>query len=149
MHTLASMVEFPKDFDLFVAEMPVSNVLEFLENGVFGRSAWDDFGFAHNAVGDLCNTAGAIEILESWSPLPERVKHAKIVNPVLVVTAETDERVEPGQAYAMAVALGRADITKPVFLQVEQNGGHEALTSAAVVTFIARCFDIKALRKLA
>jgi prolyl oligopeptidase len=145
LHTLASMVEFPKDFDLFVAEMPVSNTLEFLENGVFGRSAWDDFGFAHNRVGDLRRTDEAIETLQSWSPSR---KSFEPINPVLVVTAETDERVEPAQAYAMAVALARGDVRRPVFLQVEQNDGHAALTTAGVLTFIARHFDIKALDPL-
>jgi prolyl oligopeptidase len=143
LHTLASMVEFPKDFDLFVAEMPVSNTLEFLENGVFGRSAWDDFGFAHNGVGDLRRTDEAIETLRSWSPSR---KSFEPITPVLLVTAETDERVEPAQAYAMAVSLARGDVdNQPVFLQVEQSDGHEALTTVGVLTFIARHFEIKTL----
>ena len=57
-------------FDLFVAEMPVSDVVEFLENGVFGRSAWDDFGFPHNAAGDLQKTNAGIDALKRWSPNP-------------------------------------------------------------------------------
>ena len=68
------MVASPDDFDLFVAEMPVTNVLAFLENGPFGRSAWDDFGLAHNADGDLQTTPEAIKTLESWSPVQNASK---------------------------------------------------------------------------
>src|SRR4030095_15009814 len=96
MHTLASMATFPKDFDLFVAEMPVSDVVEFLENGVFGRSAWDDFGFPHNVAGDLRKTPKEIDALKSWSPKQQGLE---LVKPVLIVTAEADERVEPTQAH--------------------------------------------------
>src|SRR5262249_8759344 len=45
LNSLASMVKYAEYFDLFVAEMPITDVREFLEHGVFGRSAWDDFGF--------------------------------------------------------------------------------------------------------
>jgi prolyl oligopeptidase len=140
MHTLASMARFPKAFDLFVAEMPVSDVVEFLENGVFGRSAWDDFGFAHNAAGDLRRAPGEIGVLKRWSP---RQRAVELVKPVLIVTAETDERVEPAQAYAMAVALDQRADRSLVFLRVEPTGGHEASTAVDVLTFIARHFGIE------
>jgi prolyl oligopeptidase len=145
MHTLASMARFPKDFDLYVAEMPVSDVLEFLAHGAFGRSAWDDFGFAHNAAGDLRTTSGDIDMLRSWSPVQNVSEQ---VRPVLVLTAERDERVEPVQAYAMALALQARAGTGQVFLQVEPNDGHGASTAVDALTFIARHLDIRTLSPL-
>jgi prolyl oligopeptidase len=146
MHTLASMAKSPKAFDLFVAEMPVSDVVEFLENGVFGRSAWDDFGFAHNAAGDLRKTPAEIEMLKRWSP---RQKGVELVKPVLILTADTDERVEPAQAYGMAVALHQRAGNGQVFLRVESSDdGHAASTAVDVLTFIARHFGIEALSPL-
>jgi prolyl oligopeptidase len=146
MHTLASMAKAPKAFDLFVAEMPVSDVEEFLENGVFGRSAWDDFGFAHNSAGDLRKTPEAIEALKRWSP---NQKAFDLVKPVLILTAEADERVEPAQAYAMAVALNQRANSSLVFLREEPNDGHAAFTAVDVLTLIATHFGIEALSPLA
>ena len=135
----------PKAFDLFVAEMPVSDVVEFLKNGVFGRSAWDDFGFAHNVAGDLRKTPEEIKALKRWSP---NQKGLELVKPVLILTAEADERVEPAQAYAMAVALNEQADSGLIFLREEPNDGHAASTAVDVLTFIATHFGIKALSPL-
>ena len=124
--------------------MTSGDVVEFLENGVFGRSAWDDFGFPHNVAGDLRKTPKEIDALKSWSP---NQKGLELFKPVLILTAEADERVEPAQAYAMAVALNQR-AANLVFLQEEPNDGHAASTAVDVLTFIARHFDIKALSPL-
>ena len=81
MHTLASMVQCQADADLFVAQMPVSDVPEFLDDGVFGRSAWDDFGFHHNRVGDLLPTGDGIDTVKRWSP---RQNIARLAKPLLL-----------------------------------------------------------------
>jgi len=121
------------DVDLFVAEMPVGDVLGFLEKGEFGRSAWDDFGFTHNAAGDLRRTPEELEILKKWAPT---AKAFELRNPLLIVTAANDDRVEPSQSYEMAMALHRRD-SDLVFLRTEPGGGHEAVTAADVLTFMA------------
>jgi prolyl oligopeptidase len=133
MHTLASLARSAKDVDLFVAEMPVGDVLGFLENGEFGRSAWDDFGFAHSAAGDLRRTPQELEILKKWAPTTTAFELPK---PLLIVTAANDDRVEPSQAHEMAMALHRPD-SKLVFLRTVPDGGHAAATAADVLTFIA------------
>jgi prolyl oligopeptidase len=149
MHTLASMIESADTCNLFVAEMPVTNVAEFLRDGAFGRSAWDDFGFAHNPTGDLRSTTDQFETLKNWSPI-QRVKHlVRPIAPVLLVTSRTDDRVEPDQSRRMALALqacpGMADL---VYLREESTGGHTAPTAATVATFIASKFDITELQHM-
>jgi prolyl oligopeptidase len=131
LHTLASLARSGKDVDLFVAEMPVGDVLEFLENGEFGRSAWDDFGFAHNAAGDLRRTPQELEVLKAWAPT---AKAFALQKPLLIVTAANDERVEPRQAHEMAVALHRPGSRLVFFSTVP--GGHGAATAGNVLTFI-------------
>jgi prolyl oligopeptidase PreP (S9A serine peptidase family) len=60
-----------------------------------------------------------------------------------------DERVEPAQAHAMALALqDQVGMEAPVYLRVEPNDGHTAPTAVDVLTFIAKRFGIKALRPL-
>jgi prolyl oligopeptidase PreP (S9A serine peptidase family) len=144
MHTLASMAQAQADAELFVAQMPVSDVPEFLDNGVFGRSAWDDFGFPHNRAGDLLTTADAMDIVKRWSPLQNI---PRLTKPLLLVTADKDERVEPAtQVDEMALAL--QDVQAPVYLHVQPGLGHDAPVDGAELAFIARHLGIGALHRL-
>jgi prolyl oligopeptidase len=148
MHTLASMIISPDAFNLFVAEMPVTDVVEFLENGAFGRSAWDDFGFTHNPAGDLRSTTSQVDALKGWSPAARVGDLVAPIAPVLLITSETDDRVEPEQSRQMALALARRGMAEQVYLREEPTGGHTAPTSAAVATFIASNFVITELQHM-
>ena len=148
MHTLASMIISPDAFNLFVAEMPVTDVVEFLENGAFGRSAWDDFGFTHNPAGDLRSTTSQVDALKGWSPAARVGDLVVPIAPVLLITSETDDRVEPEQSRQMALALARRGMAEQVYLREEPTGGHTAPTAAAVATFIANNFVITELQHM-
>jgi prolyl oligopeptidase len=149
LHTLASMVRFPDEFGLFVPAMAVSDVVRFLQNGRFGRYAWDDFGLPHDASGNLVVTRKDIETLKSWSPMQNLAKLEAPLKPTLLVTADGDERVEPDHAYAMVDALqARFGMDAPVYLWVEPNSGHYALTGVDELTFIAKQFGIRTLEPL-
>jgi prolyl oligopeptidase PreP (S9A serine peptidase family) len=128
---------------------PVSDVIRFLETGVFGRYAWDDFGFGHDKFGNLERTDDEIRALKSWSPMQNLAKLRAPLKPTLVVTAALDERVDPEQAYAITDALqNRFGAKAPVFLWVEPNAGHFAATEVAELSFIAKEFRVKALNPL-
>ena len=120
----------------------------FVETGAFGRSAWDDFGFPHNGGGDLLKTRGAIEALESWSPLQHIEKLEEPLKPVLILTSDTDERVEPDHAYDMTRALQQRFGDAPVYLWVEPEKGHTAPTEDKELAFVAKHFKINALRPI-
>jgi prolyl oligopeptidase len=146
LHALAAMVRSQADVDLFVAQMPVSDIPEFLDNGLFGRSAWDDFGFPHNASGDLGPTGDRIEILKGWSPRQHIAELPSPIKPVLLVTGGLDERVEPTtQVCDMALALqAQCGVNAPVHLHVQEGSGHEAAVDGADLTFIAKVLGLQA-----
>jgi prolyl oligopeptidase len=149
LHTLAAMIHSQKDFDLLVPVMPVSDVIRFLESGLFGRHAWDDFGLTHDKAGNLLRTRKEIEMLKSWSPMQNIEKLQAPIRPIIALTADTDERVEPDHAYLMTLALqARFGDRAPVYLWVQPNGGHAASTEVDELTFIAKQFDVKALKPL-
>jgi prolyl oligopeptidase PreP (S9A serine peptidase family) len=143
------MIESPDASNLVVAEMPVTDVVEFLENGAFGRSAWDDFGFTHNEAGDLRSTTSQVEMLRKWSPAQRATHLMRPVGPVLLVTSRTDDRVEPDQSRGMARALqARPDMAERVYLHEEPTGGHTVNVAATVATFIASSLGIAELRPM-
>ncbi len=152
MHTLAAMVEAPQAIDLFVAEMPVSDPPGFLENGVFGRSAWDDFGFRHNAAGDLQQSPQDMEVLQAWSPahhVAELRSRQMLLKPLLLATGRLDDRVEPYQTYGMAAELQEHyGPDAPVFLAERSDEAHSARTHVDVLTFIAAQLNIRQLTPL-
>jgi len=142
-------VHFQNDFGLFVPAMPVSDVVRFLDTGLFGRHAWDDFGLAHDKAGNLLKKPGEIEMLNSWSPMQNLDELKAPLKPVLIVTATRDERVEPDQAYAMTDALQkRFGMDAPVFLWAQPDAGHFAPTAVEELAFIAKHFRVKALSPL-
>jgi pimeloyl-ACP methyl ester carboxylesterase len=106
------------------------------------------FCFAHSKR-DLRPTGDGIETLNRWSPR----KHHRLdslTKPLLLVTADRDERVEPDpQVYEMALALqARCGMNAPIYLHVEPGVGHDAPVDGAELTFIAEHLDIRALNPL-
>lgn len=146
LHALASLVRTQPDYDLVVASLPVTDIIHFLENGVFGKSAWDDFGLAHNEAGDLVKASEEIAVLKSWSPIePDNLARLQEpIQPILMLTSDTDDRVEPEHAYVMTRALRERFMNAPVYLWAEQGIGHRVVgMEDKEITFIAAHFDIE------
>jgi len=149
MHALAAMTHAQAAYDVVVPAVPVTDTIQFLETERFGRSVWDDFGLSHNDNGDFLKTPEEIATLKMWSPLQNIALLRDPVKPTLLLTADTDERVEPAQTVRMAKALQEQfGLDAPVYLWVEPSAGHAASTGVDELTFIAKQLDIAALKPL-
>ena len=149
MHTLAAMVHFPDEFGGFTPTVPSADVPDFLTRGLFGQYAADDFGFHRNAeTGDLDRWDADLEKTKEWSPLQNlwRLKQPK---PVIVFTADTDERVGTQQAIKVTHALQRQfGEGAPVFFWEQSHNGHNARAEYAdELKFIAKIYDLKSWKK--
>ncbi len=115
----ASLVQRPDLFGAVVCRVPVADMLRYHLFTV-GRFWIPEYGCA--------DVADEFAYLHRYSPY-HQVKDGKAYPPVLVMTADTDDRVAPGMAKKFAARLQSAVSAVdagPILLRVETRAGHGA-----------------------
>jgi prolyl oligopeptidase len=143
--------------ELFGAAVPEVGVMDMLRYHQFTIGwAWaSDYGTADNAE--------EFKALLAYSPL-HNVKRGKPYPPVLVMTADHDDRVVPAHSFKYAAVmqnamqdaanettLGRAGKSGPVLIRIETKAGHGAGTPTSkiieersdVLAFMANALGMK------
>ncbi|MBN2498476.1 MAG: S9 family peptidase [Deltaproteobacteria bacterium] len=114
--TAACMLQRPELFGAVVSAVPVIDMLRYHKFTV-GRFWVSDYGNAEQSKAQF-------DFLRAYSPL-HNVEQGKVYPPVLITTADTDDRVVPAHGKKFAAALQqKADPTHPVLLRVETKAGH-------------------------
>jgi prolyl oligopeptidase len=104
--------------DLFAAALPVVGVMDMLRFNRFtaGRYWIDDYGDPGKAED--------FKILRTYSPY-HNIKSGKDYPAIMVMTADTDDRVVPGHSFKYAAALQAASVgNKPHLIRIETRAGH-------------------------
>ena len=104
--------------DLFAAAIPIVGVMDMLRFDQFtaGRYWVDDYGSPADEE--------AFRILHAYSPY-HNIKCGSAYPAVLVVTADTDDRVVPGHSFKYIAALQHAKAgDKPHLIRIETRAGH-------------------------
>jgi prolyl oligopeptidase len=139
--TAACMLQRPELFGAVVCGVPVTDMLRY-HKFTIGRYWAPDFGNAEASREEF-------EYLYAYSPL-HNVKSGVEYPPILVTTADTDDRVVPSHAKKFVATLqGQAWGKNPILLRVETKAGHgsgkpttkriEALTD--VYAFLFKILD--------
>jgi prolyl oligopeptidase len=106
--------------DLFAAANPAVGVMDMLRFHKFtaGRYWVDDYGDPE--------VEADYRILRAYSPY-HNIKNGVAYPPILVTTADTDDRVVPGHSFKYAAALQAADNgDAPHLIRIETRAGHGA-----------------------
>ncbi len=106
--------------DLFAAAVPQVGVMDMLRFDRFtaGRYWVDDYGYPDREAD--------FRVLRGYSPY-HNIKPGTAYPPVLVTTADTDDRVVPGHSFKYTAALQAADPAgKPHLIRIESRAGHGA-----------------------
>jgi prolyl oligopeptidase len=115
--TGAVMVQRPELFGAVVCRVPVVDMLRYHLFTV-GRFWVSEYGSSDDPK--------QFEYLYEYSPL-HRVRDGVAYPPILITTADTDDRVSPGMAKKFAARLQAADADEtPVLIRVETRAGHGA-----------------------
>lgn len=115
--TAAVMVQRPNLFGAVVCRVPVADMLRYHLFTV-GRFWISEYGSADDP--------GQFPYLYAYSPL-HNVKDGVAYPPILITTADTDDRVSPGMAKKFAARLQAAAADGcPVLIRVETRAGHGA-----------------------
>jgi prolyl oligopeptidase len=115
--TGAVMVQRPELFGAVVCRVPVVDMLRYHLFTV-GRFWVSEYGSSDDPK--------QFEYLYDYSPL-HRVRDGVAYPPILITTADTDDRVSPGMAKKFAARLQAADADDtPVLIRVETQAGHGA-----------------------
>jgi prolyl oligopeptidase len=115
--TGAVMVQQPELFGAVVCRVPVVDMLRYHLFTV-GRFWVSEYGSSDDPK--------QFEYLYQYSPL-HRVRDGVAYPPILITTADTDDRVSPGMAKKFAARLQAADgDDTPVLIRVETKAGHGA-----------------------
>ena len=114
--TAACMLQRPELFGAVVSVVPVTDMLRYTEFTV-GRFWVSDYG---NAKKDPAH----FKFLYAYSPL-HNVQSGTVYPPLLMTTAEGDDRVVPAHAYKFMAEVQQADGGEhPLLLRVEGKAGH-------------------------
>jgi prolyl oligopeptidase len=114
--TAAVMVQRPDLFGAVVCRVPVADMLRYHRFTV-GRFWISEYGSADDAA--------QFPFLYRYSPL-HNVVDGTAYPPILITTADTDDRVAPGMAKKFAARLQAAGHGGPVLIRVETKAGHGA-----------------------
>jgi prolyl oligopeptidase len=114
--TAAVMVQRPDLFGAVVCRVPVADMLSYHRFTV-GRFWISEYGSADDA--------SQFPFLYKYSPL-HNVVDGTDYPPILITTADTDDRVSPGMAKKFAARLQAAGHPAPVLIRVETKAGHGA-----------------------
>ncbi|MFC0301994.1 prolyl oligopeptidase family protein [Virgibacillus soli] len=111
----ACMVQRPDLFGAVICRVPVIDMLRY-HKFTIGRYWIPEFGSAENPE--------HFPFLYAYSPL-HNVQDGEQYPPVLIATAESDDRVVPGHALKFAATLNeKADPNTRVVLRLEEKAGH-------------------------
>ena len=114
--TAAVMVQRPDLLGAVVCRVPVADMLRYHRFTV-GRFWISEYGSADDPA--------QFPFLYKYSPL-HNVVDGTPYPPILITTADTDDRVSPGMAKKFAARLQAAGHDAPVLLRVETKAGHGA-----------------------
>jgi len=114
--TAAVMVQRPDLFGAVVCRVPVADMLRYHRFTV-GRFWISEYGSADDPQ--------QFPFLFRYSPL-HNVIDGTPYPPILITTADTDDRVSPGMAKKFAARLQAAGHAAPVLIRVETKAGHGA-----------------------
>lgn len=114
--TAAVMVQRPDRFGAVVCRVPVADMLRYHRFTV-GRFWMSEYGSADDPE--------QFPYLYKYSPL-HNVRDGVAYPPILITTADTDDRVSPGMAKKFAARLQAAGHEAPVLIRVETKAGHGA-----------------------
>ena len=114
--TAAVMVQRPDLFGAVVCRVPVADMLRYHLFTV-GRFWISEYGSADDP--------SQFPYLYKYSPL-HNVSDGTSYPPILITTADTDDRVSPGMAKKFAARLQAAGHAAPVLIRVETKAGHGA-----------------------
>jgi prolyl oligopeptidase len=114
--TAAVMVQRPDLFGAVVCRVPVADMLRYHRFTV-GRFWISEYGSADDP--------SQFPFLYRYSPL-HHVVDGTPYPPILITTADTDDRVSPGMAKKFAARLQAAGHSAPVLIRVETKAGHGA-----------------------
>jgi len=106
--------------ELFGAAIPAVGVMDMLRfhNFTAGRFWTDDYGSSDNPE--------EFEALVKYSPY-HNIKKGTDYPAIMITTADTDDRVEPGHSFKYAAALQEAQAGgEPVLIRIETRAGHGA-----------------------
>lgn len=113
--------------DLFSAVLCAVPLLDMVRYHLFGSGkTWiSEYGSAGNEE--------QFRVLYGYSPY-HHVKEGTKYPPVLLLSADSDDRVDPMHARKFAAALQKASVGGPILLRIERNAGHGGadLVKAAV-----------------
>jgi len=111
----ACMVQRPDFFGAVLCQVPVTDMLRYHKFTV-GRYWVPEFGNAEAS-------ADQFKTLHAYSPL-HNVRAGVNYPPILVTTADTDDRVVPSHGRKFVAALQRAGGKNPVLLRTDIRAGH-------------------------
>jgi prolyl oligopeptidase len=111
---LATMLQRPELFGAVVSGVPVADMLRF-KHFTFGSNWTSEYG-------DPANEAD-FKAMIAYSPV-HNVRRGVKYPPLLILTADNDERVVPAHAYKIAAAIQREAPDAEVYMKVEQRAGH-------------------------
>jgi len=139
--TAAVMVQRPDLFGAVVCRVPVADMLRYHRFTV-GRFWISEYGSADDP--------SQFPFLYKYSPL-HNVVDGTAYPPILITTADTDDRVSPGMAKKFAARLQAAGHSAPVLIRVETKAGHGAgkplsktiEEDADIFTFVFKHLDLE------
>jgi prolyl oligopeptidase len=114
--TAAVMLQRPDLFGAVLCRVPVADMLRYHRFTV-GRFWISEYGSADDPA--------QFPFLYRYSPL-HNVVDGTPYPPILITTADTDDRVAPGMAKKFAARLQSAGHSAPVLIRVETKAGHGA-----------------------
>jgi prolyl oligopeptidase len=112
----AVMVQRPDLFGAVLCRVPVADMLRYHQFTV-GRFWISEYGSA--------DSPAQFPYLYKYSPL-HNVRDGVRYPPILITTADTDDRVSPGMAKKFAARLQAAGHDAPALIRVETKAGHGA-----------------------
>ena len=108
------MLQRPELFGAVVSDVPVADMLRF-KHFTFGSNWIPEYG-------DPANEAD-FKALFAYSPV-HNVRRGVKYPPLLVLTADNDERVVPAHAYKVVAAIQNEAPDAEVYMKVERRAGH-------------------------
>ena len=113
--TAACLTQRPDAFGAVIVAVPVIDMLRY-HLFTAGRFWTGEYGSSENKE--------QFEFMFKYSPL-HNVKMNAVYPPTLIMTADTDDRVVPGQARKFAATLQAADAgDNPLLIRIEKSAGH-------------------------
>jgi prolyl oligopeptidase len=111
---LATMLQRPELIGAVVSGVPVADMVRF-HKFTFGVAWKPEYGDP--------NTPDAFKWLMAYSPL-HNVKSGQSYPPLMILTADNDQRVVPAHAYKMAATLRAVSPATEVYVRTRRGAGH-------------------------